>query len=261
MPLLRHDKAVMLHKQQHAVGSELPEALKRRSVLIVLRAMVTLSVKLLFTQPIIMAISIFGAYSFGVLFIFVSTHPQVWTQLYHETTTIGGLNYISYGLGLFLGTQIGTRFGDYHYRRVKLHDDSRATPELRLILMAPAATLMPAALLLFGWSVEHRLHWIVPNAASVLLGAAYIMPLQCTQGYIVDAFPNHAASATAAANVLRSFTAFEFPIFAPALYARLGWGWGNSVLALVAMTLGVPIAFLLRRFGAALRARSSLAIK
>lgn len=48
------------------------------------------------------------------------------------------------------------------------------------------------------------------------------------------------ASALAAVSCLRSFAGFGFPLFAPAMYAKLGYGKGNTILACLAIGLGCP---------------------
>ena len=47
-------------------------------------------------------------------------------------------------------------------------------------------------------------------------------------------------TALAAATFLRSMAGFGFPLFAPAMYSSLGYGKGDTVLAVVAIVLGCP---------------------
>ena len=47
-------------------------------------------------------------------------------------------------------------------------------------------------------------------------------------------------TAIAAVTCLRSLAAFLFPLFAPVMYSALGFGKGNTVLALVAIVIGCP---------------------
>lgn len=42
-------------------------------------------------------------------------------------------------------------------------------------------------------------------------------------------------------------------------YANLGYGWGNSLLAFIAMFVGIPATIALRYYGPALRKRSTYA--
>jgi hypothetical protein len=58
--------------------------------------------------------------------------------------------------------------------------------------------------------------------------------------YVIDAFTLHAASALAAVAFLRSICGFGFPLFAPAMYKSLGYGTGDSILAVVAIVVGCP---------------------
>lgn len=82
---------------------------------------------------------------------------------------------------------------------------------------------------------------------------------QCMQTYIVDSYTRYAASASAATGFLRSLAAFGFPLFAPYLFKTLDYGMGCTVLALVAIVLGIPAPFLLWTYGRRLRACSRFA--
>ena len=72
------------------------------------------------------------------------------------------------------------------------------------------------------------------------------------QTYLVAAFTLHSASALAANTVLRSIVAAVLPLAGPAMYQALGLGWGNSLLAFIALVL-CPIPWILYRYGEQLR--------
>lgn len=76
---------------------------------------------------------------------------------------------------------------------------------------------------------------------------------------VIDTYTRYAASAVAAITFLRSLAGFGFPLFAPVMYDALGYGWGNSVLAFVAIAIGVPAPWLFWHYGAWLRAKSQFA--
>jgi hypothetical protein len=47
-------------------------------------------------------------------------------------------------------------------------------------------------------------------------------------------------TAMAAVACMRALAGFAFPLFAPKMYAALGYGWGDTLLALLAIVLGCP---------------------
>lgn len=68
----------------------------------------------------------------------------------------------------------------------------------------------------------------------------------------MDVFEDYAASAVGANAVLRGITAALVPLGGLELYHALGWGWGNSVLAFVALALA-PVPMLLGAYGHKIR--------
>ncbi|KAG2351448.1 hypothetical protein BDR07DRAFT_1197976, partial [Suillus spraguei] len=75
--------------------------------------------------------------------------------------------------------------------------------------------------------------------------------------YLVDTF-TYAASALAAASMFRSLLGFAFPLFGQQMFAALGYGWGNSLLAGLAIVIGIPFPIWIYYAGERIRARSSL---
>jgi len=83
---------------------------------------------------------------------------------------------------------------------------------------------------------------------------ATFLPIQL---YLVDVF-TYAASAISAAAVLRCLLGFAFPLFGSQMYAKLGDGGGNSLLAGLAIVIGIPFPIWLWYKGEAIRSRSTL---
>ncbi len=76
--------------------------------------------------------------------------------------------------------------------------------------------------------------------------------------YLVDAFTVYAASALAASAVMRSVAGALLPLAGLPLYDNLGAGWGNSLLAFIALALA-PTSLLLLKYGEAIRKRYPVA--
>ena len=81
----------------------------------------------------------------------------------------------------------------------------------------------------------------------------------CVQTYLVDAFTLHAASAVAANTVIRSIFGAVLPLAGLRMYHVLGLGWGNSLLAFVALAL-VPVPPFLYVYGARIRNSKRFAV-
>ncbi|KAK9427602.1 major facilitator superfamily domain-containing protein [Lipomyces doorenjongii] len=215
--------------------------------------------RLLGTQPIVQVLAIYMAYIYGMLFLVLSTFPTLWTGRYHESSGISSLNYVALGVGFFIGAQFSAPLNDCIFRRLKARNKGQEKPEYRVPLMVPGSMLVPVGLFWYGWSAQMHTHWIVPDIGVGIFAIGNIVAFQCIQTYLVDAYTRYAASALAAATVLRSLAGFGFPLFAPTMYKALDYGWGNSVLAFVGIVLGVPAPLLLWRFGEPLRQKSPFA--
>ncbi|KAH8660469.1 putative MFS multidrug transporter [Xylariales sp. PMI_506] len=217
--------------------------------------------RLLTTQPIVQVLALYMAYIYGLNYLMLSTFPILWTdpQYYGESTGIGGLNYISLGLGALLGTYICAYLNDRTYRRLKARNNDIGRPEFRLPLLAITVIGVPAGLFIYGWTAQTRQHWIAPNIGACIFALGNMMTFQCMQTYIVDTYTQFAASALAAVSVLRCLTAFGFPLFAPYMYNTLQYGWGNSLLAFISIAIGIPAPIFLWKFGEKLRKASPYA--
>lgn len=131
--------------------------------------------KLLGTQPIVQTLAIYMAYIYGLMYLVLSTFPGLWEDQYHETIGIGGLNYISLGVGFFLGTQICAPLNDRIYRRLTKKNDNIGLPEFRIPLMFAGSVLVPSGLFIYGWCSQYHTHWIAPNIGAALFAAGVII--------------------------------------------------------------------------------------
>lgn len=68
------------------------------------------------------------------------------------------------------------------------------------------------------------------------------------------------ASVTAANTVVRSLVGAFLPLAGRPLYSDLGLGWGNAVLAFIALVM-VPLPFVFLKYGAWLRTHPRFQVK
>ncbi|MCJ1274476.1 hypothetical protein MMC21_002272 [Puttea exsequens] len=258
-PLLLHKKAEKLRSETGNFALHTEFEHPERSLANTMKRSLVRPFKLLGTQPIVQALALYMAYLYGLMYLVLSTFPGLWTNQYQESVGTGGLNYISLGVGFFLGAQICAPVNDRIYRHCKKRNNNIGRPEFRVPLMIPGSFLVPIGLFIYGWTAQYQTHWIGPNVGAAIFAAGVIVGFQCIQTYLVDSYTRYAASAVAAATVLRSLAGFGFPLFAPYMYTSLHYGWGNSLLGFVALGLGVPAPWLLWFFGKMLRERSPFA--
>ncbi|KAH8102278.1 MFS polyamine transporter [Cristinia sonorae] len=211
-------------------------------------------------EPIIQLFGLYLAFVYGVLYLFLTTIPSIFEDVYHEETGIAGLHYLSFGLGLMLGAQLNMRFLDRIYKYLKGKNDGVGRPEFRLPTMLPGVICLPIGLLISGWTARADVPWIAVDIGMFLIGVGIILNFQGIQTYVVDAFTLHAASALAAVAFLRSLCGFGFPLFAPSMYKALGFGKGNTILACVAIAIGCPAPILFWKYGERIRKASRYAV-
>ncbi|KAL9103397.1 MAG: hypothetical protein Q9163_001536 [Psora crenata] len=258
-PKLLHRKAEKLRKKTGNSALKTEFEHPERSFSSTMERSLIRPFKLIGTQPIIQLLAVVMAYLYGLMYLVLSTFPVLWTTRYGESVGVGGLNYISLGVGFFLGTQISAPLNDRIYRQLMKKNNGSGRPEFRVPMMVPGSLLVPFGLFLYGWTAQYQVHWIVPNIGAAIFSAGIIIGIQCIQTYLVDAYTRYAASAVAAGTVLRSLAGFGFPLFAPYMYNALEYGWGNSLLAFIAVGLGIPAPILLWIYGRKLREKSPFA--
>ena len=116
----------------------------------------------------------------------------------------------------------------------------------------PTAFFIPVGLFIYGWTAEKHVHWIAPIIGTSLVGIGLLATFMPIQTYLVDAFTIYAASALAANTVLRSLVGALLPLAGRKMYATLGLGWGNSLLAFIALAM-CPIPWIFFRYGERIR--------
>lgn len=103
------------------------------------------------------------------------------------------------------------------------------------------------------------MHWIVPILGTAIFGIGMLGSFMPIATYLIDAWPLYAASSTAASTVLRSLFGAILPLAGQKMYAKLGLGWGNSLLGFVAVAM-VPVPFVFIKYGERIRTSSRFAL-
>lgn len=211
--------------------------------------------KMLATHPVVMTIALYNGVTYGIQNFVIASLHELWTIQYHETDLVASLNYITLAVGCVCGAQTARPLNKRVYNTLRARDpDGRGHPEFRIPMIALGAVLVPGSLLWYGWWAQALAFPLLPNLGTLVFSAGTVVILNCTNLYLVDTYKHHSASATGAVNFLRALSGFVFPLFSKSLYGTLGYGWGNTVLAALSISLGWPLPFLLWRYGQRWRA-------
>ncbi|KAI6967424.1 hypothetical protein KC329_g14489, partial [Hortaea werneckii] len=163
---------------------------------------------------------------------------------YGFSTEQVGLLYLGPGLGFLSAVWFLVPRIDTVYNKLTARNDGKARPEYRLPLANIGAVFIPVSLFWFAWTVQYRTPWFASIASTFFYGIGQVMILNCTQNYYIDSFEKYAASAIAAGAVFRSLVGGVVPLFAPALFEKLGYGWGISLFGFLAVAIApAPIFF------------------
>ncbi|KAF2276224.1 MFS general substrate transporter [Westerdykella ornata] len=210
--------------------------------------------KLLFMSPIVLLLSLYISFVFGLLYMLFTTVTPTFVRTYGFSPELSGLAYLGIGLGAMLGIVVVARTSDSTVVKLTKRNKGIYEPEMRLPLMVFFGMLIPAGLFWYGWSTEKHTHWISPILSLLPFGFGMMGLFAPMQTYLIDAFPTHAASAVAAMTTLRCLFGGLLPLAGPSMFGRLGLGWGNSLLGFIGVAM-VPVPVAIWKYGGYVRKR------
>ena len=216
---------------------------------IVKRAIVRPTKMILFS-PIIALLAVLCAIIYGAMYLVLTTLPLVFETVYGFSTAVSGLAYVGLGIGNIIGLLIFSFTSDRYITQRAAKGVLK--PEDRMPLLILSCPVIAIGYIWYGWSSRSQLHWMVPIVGSGILGMGNILFILPVVGYLVDAFTIYAASAIAASTVLRSIGGALLPLAGPIMYEKLGFGWGNTLLAILVFMF-TPALIMIYRHGEYIR--------
>lgn len=214
--------------------------------------------KLLIFERMALLLDTWNALLLGILYLMFQAFPIIFENGHHFNIQTTGLTFIGIGIGMIMG--LATQpFWNRVSARAAVSHGGKAPPETLLIMGQVGGILVPLSLYWFAFTTYPRVHWIVPILASVPFGSGTFFIFTATFTYLVTAYRPIAASAMASNSFMRSAFAAAFPLFAGAMYNKLGTVGATALLAGLT-TLMAPLPFIFYRIGPKLRSRSRFAV-
>jgi hypothetical protein len=165
-------KKIRFETKNWAVHSVQDE--KRVDLMTILNIYLLRPIKMLFTEPILVLMTIYMALVYGILYLFFEAYPIAFSVNRGWSPLKGSLPFLSIIVGVVLGSSIiiymtKTRFA----RKMKKH--GRVIPEERLPPMMIGAVLFPIGLFWFAWTSSAHISPWPQIIAGVPLGAGILI--------------------------------------------------------------------------------------
>lgn len=217
----------------------------------------SLPLRLLFTEPLVFFISIYLAFIYGLVYLFLTAYPLVFSGVHGMPPGVDGLPYLAMVLGIIIAAGYILSIQP-SFRRKLIANDNNLIPEWRLPPAIAAACSFAAGIIMFGWTgYRSDIHWILPTISGLFTGFGVLTIVQQLLNYLFDTYHPVAASVNAGTSVIRSLCGACFPLFAAQMFSRLGINYASTVLGGIAvLCITIPAAFYF--WGSKLRAGAKL---
>lgn len=214
--------------------------------------------RLLFFEPIVTLLSIYMAFIYGILYLFLTAYPIVFRGVHGFGAGESGLTFFGMIVGQLLAGTTVLLQQPWYVRKLKANHGV-PVPEWRLPSVIAGAVFFAAGIFWFGWSgYRAEVHWIVPTLSGLFTGFGIMSIFLQALNYLVDSYLMFAASAIAGNTFLRSLAGAGFPLFAQKMFDGMGIQWASTLLGCLA-ALMVPIPLIFWLYGHKIRARSAYA--
>lgn len=214
--------------------------------------------RLLFGEPIVTALSVYMAFIYGLLYLFLTAYPFVFRGVHGFGAGQSGLTFFGMITGQLIAGVTVLLQQPWYLRKLKANNGV-PIPEWRLPSVIAGGVFFAIGIFWFGWSgYRADIHWIVPTLSGLFTGFGLMSIFLQALNYLVDAYLMFAASAIAGNTFLRSLCGAGFPLFASYMFNGMGIQWASTLLGCVAIAL-VPIPVIFYIWGHKIRAKSAYA--
>jgi DHA1 family multidrug resistance protein-like MFS transporter len=145
-------------------------------------------VRMLVTEPIVLLLSLYMAFIYGLLYLLLTAYLFVFQEVHHMNPGVGGLPYFGIITGeLCAGVVIFVRQPGYNKKLAA--NGGWPIPEWRCPEIIAGGISFSAGLFWFGWTgYKESIHWAVPTVSGLLLGFGIMSIFLQSLNYLVDAY-------------------------------------------------------------------------
>ncbi|PSK41078.1 hypothetical protein C7M61_000750 [Candidozyma pseudohaemuli] len=252
-------KAETLRRRTGNWGIHAPHEETSLSIKEIVEKNISRPLVMLFMEPILFLITLYNAFIYGMLYLFLTAVPLIFEGRYGFSQGVAELPYIAMFIGTFIGGVI-TIFMEKGYGKAMAKNNGVPVPEARLPPMMVGSFFFAIGLFWLGWTGDYPndVHWIVPTIGAAPIGIGLLMIFLPCMNYIIDCYLLYAASALAGNTFLRSAFGAVFPLFARQMFTNMTIKWASTLVGCLSVAM-IPVPFLFYRYGVTIRAKSKYA--
>lgn len=219
---------------------------------------------LMFTEPIILAMTMYLSVVYIVLFTFLVGWPYIFQDTYGISQGLGNIIFVSMALGLqfnFLLVPIVYRITTKQIKLAESRGEGKQfDPEVRLwyAMLGPAVSI-PISLFWMGWTASPDVSIWSPILAAALFGFGVTGVFICAYMYVIDSYEIYSASALTFTALVRYVVAGGMTVVGIPFYENMGVHYTLTIMACISCLL-VVVPYALYKWGHLLRARSKYAV-
>ncbi|KAK4542162.1 hypothetical protein LTR36_007009 [Oleoguttula mirabilis] len=169
----------------------------------------------------------------------LNTTVSIWLTEYYAFTPRGIGYFYFFGiigplLGWFIGHWMHDAVGRFYARRY-----GRIDPEARLIIAYPATLLLFIAVLVIGFALQHRWHWIILAVFSCVQTIGVMIVTTAINAYLLDCYPEGSGEVGAWITASRNWAGFM------ATFIQIEWVTSAGAARAFGAQGGITIASML----------------
>lgn len=177
--LRRRTKNWGIHAKQEEVEVDMRELISKNF---------SRPLRLLVSEPIILAVTIYMSFIYGLLYLFLTAYPLVFQGVHKIKPGVSGLPFFGMVVGIFL-VACYIIFDSKNYNRKLAANGGVPVPEWRLPPVMIGGALFAIGLFWFGWSgYKASVPWIVPTLSGLFTGFGLLAIFIQLFNYIIDSY-------------------------------------------------------------------------
>ncbi|TID16664.1 hypothetical protein CANINC_004116 [Pichia inconspicua] len=196
--------------------------------------------------PVFLAV-MYSAPCFAALYVQNMTLTYMYSRPpYNFSPILVGLVYVPNSVTYFIASIWGGKFNDYLLKK-KIEKYGVVAPEARFgINVYVAAAMLPGSMLITGWCLDFKEHWVTPLIGTALFGFAQMIVIGVTVTYLADCLPGKGATGVALNNFIRMIMAAGVSFATEPLIEAIGVGPLFSICAGVCALLAILLVFIIK---------------